>query len=233
MRLHRFFVTERLSGRKRIALSDADLIHQLKRVFRLSAGDQIVLCDGHGEEYVCTIELLSAQEIHVRVEESRLVVSPSREVWLCVAIIKKDNFEWVVQKATELGVTHIVPIIALRSEKKSLHMERLLKIAREASEQSGRGMLPQVHEPMSLTEALEHPQMPEDKILFHTTGTPLLSAERSEPQPVALFIGPEGGWDEREIEVCTAHGVRVRTMGEYVLRAETAATVAPALFLIL
>src|SRR5665213_2273877 len=125
-----------------------------------------------------------------------------REIWLASAVVKKDTFEWIAEKATELGVSHIVPIMAERSEKKSLNMERLEKIIIEASEQSGRGDVPKIHPIVALPESFQYIRG-QDKdgqmIAFHTEGDfvqglPLYKG------PTAVFIGPEGGWSEREIE---------------------------------
>jgi 16S rRNA (uracil1498-N3)-methyltransferase len=240
MRSHRFFINETIGGNKQLTLSDEELIHQLKQVFRLSAGDSVVLFDGSGYEYTATLDLLSKDEVRVSVGAAAAVPTPAREVWLCAAIIKKDNFEWIVQKATELGVAHIVPILAERSEKKNLNMERLVKIAREASEQSGRGTVPQIHEPTELenvfsADADKLSEMPAHKIVLHLEGESLSPEVRASTEPVALFVGPEGGWSEREVALCREKGAAIHmmgTLGTQVLRAETAAIAAVSLLLL-
>lgn len=96
--------------------------------------------------------MLSKESAQISVGESRTVPTAKKDVWLCMAIVKKDNFEWIVEKGTEIGVNHFVPVVAERSEKKDLNMERLIKIAREASEQSGRGTVPEIHPVMTLED---------------------------------------------------------------------------------
>jgi len=123
---------------------------------------------------------------------------PTRKTYLFAAVIKKDNFEFIVEKATELGVTDIIPIIADHSEKKALNRERLIKISIEASEQSGRGDVPKIH---SITPLKDFRRQILDSrisnlesilmIAFHTDGEFLLRSDLSESEPVAIFIGPE------------------------------------------
>ena len=125
------------------------------------------------------------------------------------AIIKKDNFELVVQKAVELGVNHIVPILGERSEKKKLNMERLEKIVHEATEQSGRGELMKVYEPTTLPKLFSSGMLPQEKIFFHPEYPPVqdyLSAQTKQ-YSFAYFIGPEGGFSEEEIELFKKHNI--------------------------
>ena len=157
--------------------------------------------------------------------------TPAREIWLCAALVKKDNFEWIAEKATELGVTRIVPIVSERSEKKSLNMERLERIVIEASEQSGRGTVPMIDPIMSLDEAVKHIKFsfgsgPREVMVFHTEGDPFQGDTLDKEKPVAVFIGPEGGWSEKEVELFHAESIPVKCLGKQVLRAETAVVAA-------
>lgn len=241
MRLHRFFVGEMSGGQigeqKKLDIFDADLIHQWKKVFRLGAGDDVILFDGSGREYTCKIEMLSKDSAQVSVGESRAVPEAKKDVWLCVALIKKDNFEWIVEKGTELGVRHFVPVVAERSEKKDLNMERLIKIAREASEQSGRATVPEIHPVMTLEGIFSGNdsslfKFPNHRIAFDPEGIAMISKDTSDTESVAIFIGPEGGWSEREIEFFKKQEVDLKTMGNQILRAETAAIATATLFLL-
>ncbi|NDE68149.1 RsmE family RNA methyltransferase, partial [bacterium] len=127
---------------------------QWRKVFRFKAGDKVILFDGSGFDFLCEIQSYTANtqgrgekssescaEVKI-LEVMNNVVVPVRETSLFCAVLKKDTFEWVVEKATEMGVSRIVPVLAERSEKKNLNIERLQKIIIEASEQSGRGTLP-------------------------------------------------------------------------------------------
>ena len=116
MRLHRFYVKTPISE-SRFDVSDRDLIHQWRTVFRYNVGSQVILFDGNGIDYLCIITSLRNLGATVEVVEKMQNISkPKINLWLCVGLIKKDNFELVVEKATELGVTHIVPVLCERSE---------------------------------------------------------------------------------------------------------------------
>lgn len=226
MRLHRFYITEKIEG-KNVAISDRDLIHQWRKVFRYNVGSQVIVFDGSGVECQAVIMKVSPSEAELSVLETKEILPPAKNLWLCLSLIKKDNFELVVQKAVELGVTHIVPILGERSEKKKLNMERLEKIVREATEQSGRGELLRVHEPTTLPRLFESGALPQEKIFFHPERPPVqqyLSAH-TQDYSCAYFIGPEGGFSEQEIEVFTQHNVSGFSLGSRILRAETAAIV--------
>jgi 16S rRNA (uracil1498-N3)-methyltransferase len=156
----------------------------------------------------------------------------SREVWLCVGIIKKD-FELIVEKATELGVSHIVPLLCKRSEKKDVNLERLRKIAAEASEQSGRGEVPMVHDVISLENILKSSILPEEKIFLHPEGKYIgdfLSAKNS--KHIAVFLGPEGGFTPAEIEEFSVYRIPEVSLGSQTLRTETAAIAVSSLLLL-
>ncbi|MSR73237.1 16S rRNA (uracil(1498)-N(3))-methyltransferase [Candidatus Parcubacteria bacterium] len=248
MRLHRFFVNEMVGGRAKIVISDEDLLHQWKKVFRLASGDNVIIFDGSGNDYECKIVTISKDRAELAVGASRNIPAIPKDVWLFIALIKKDHFEWVVEKGTELGVSHFVPILAERSEKKYLNMERLAKIAKEASEQSGRGTVPEIHAVMSLEDAIvgeissiaddissNMAKNPPNKIVFDPNGVLLTRAdfENKKPaEPVALFIGPEGGWSEDELALFASKKVSVKSMGQQILRAETAAIASATLFLL-
>jgi len=231
MRLHRFYVQERVGEKTKLTISSADLVNQIRRVFRLKKGDRVVIFDGSGSDYECTIDndiersrMIPINLIDISVVEQRpSVFMPTREVILCASIVKKDNFELIVEKATELGVTKIIPIISERSEKKSLNEARLMKISIEASEQSGRGNIPVILPIMSLEDVVK--EMRSNKIpslIFHTQGEILPSGITANKEPVAVFIGPEGGWAEGEILMFHAQEGKIVCLGKQVLRAETA-----------
>jgi 16S rRNA (uracil1498-N3)-methyltransferase len=146
---------------------------------------------------------------------------------------QEDKMEWVVEKATELGVSKIIPIISERSEKKSINMERANKIAIEASEQSGRATIPEILEPVDLsTELLEEiKKRGFDLITLDTNSTSLLATRPNgssgrEERGDAIFIGPEGGWSDKELNLFADAGAQIYSLGKLTLRAETAAVAA-------
>jgi 16S rRNA (uracil1498-N3)-methyltransferase len=260
MKMHRFYVAEKrlsqISPGGVFDVVDDALMNQLKRVFRFHVGDSIIIFDGDGQDHGCLIKEFLKDKIILQINRSfpsRFM--PDREIWLCAAIIKKDKFEWIVEKATELGVSHIVPILSERSEKKSLNMERLQKIAAEASEQSGRGNVPIIHSIIELEKSIKYikkipnskSQVPNNNqtsiinnqtetassvqmLVFHTEGESVQGEALYKDKIVALFIGPEGGWSEREVELFHKENVPVKSLGKQVLRAETAAVAVLAQF---
>ncbi len=256
MRLHRFYVREALppaGGNMIVEIDSPELVHQIRNVFRMKVGDKIIIFNGTGFDYECKIDgfekrnkISSNSVICLTVQVSTRNNNISgRKLFLCASLIKKDHFEWVVEKATELGVTDIVPISAERSEKKSLNEERLRKIVIEASEQSGRDTTPMVRQIMGLGSAVSllKKENSEIKILtFHTEGESVAKyrslvsgvtngegcdiKNTKANTPIAVFIGPEGGWSVAEIETFHREGVEIVCLGPQVLRAETAVVVA-------
>ncbi len=226
MRLHRFYTTEKIEPGQTLEINSAELANQVGRVFRLKAGDSIILFSGTGFDYLCNIDSAGSESIIVRVEATppkRSRFEPARKLILCAGIVKKDTFEWIVEKATELGVTDIIPVMAERSEKKSLNEDRLKKIAIEASEQSGRGNVPFISSIKSLSDIINDLKKSGIRtIAFHTEGEQITAKDIENNDPIAIFIGPEGGWSEKEINLFHEKGVDVRCLGNQVLRAETA-----------
>ncbi|MES2215722.1 MAG: RsmE family RNA methyltransferase [Patescibacteria group bacterium] len=234
MRLHRFYTTEELAPGKQITIDSAELCNQVRRVFRLKTGDEIILFNGTGFDYL--VKIANYNDSGKMTHDNSMVVDidtapptrsrfqPDRKVFLYAAVVKKDTFEWIVEKATELGVTDIIPVMAERSEKKNLNEERLKKISIEASEQSGRGDVPVIHSIISLEDSVAQVASGNkiQTVVFHIDGEKFSRDSISKNEPVACFIGPEGGWSEREVELFHKNGLQMRSLGTQVLRAETA-----------
>ncbi|HVU06528.1 MAG TPA: RsmE family RNA methyltransferase [Candidatus Paceibacterota bacterium] len=229
VRLHRFYVRYAIFAEKDNTLSDPELAHQLRRVFRLQAGDKAVFFDGSDVEHVSEIVSLSKDMVLFRVIETRPVQHvPQRNVALALSLIKKDNFELVAQKCTEIGVSEFIPLVSERSEKKALNMKRLKKIVIEACEQSGRGAIPLVREPVALEDFLN--AEPRNVVAFHTDGEKA-KTDVFEIDNVVLCIGPEGGWSDTETELFRSRKAALAKLDLPILRAETAAIVVATLFL--
>jgi len=233
MRLQRFYINQKVGENKELTISDTELSHQLSKVFRFKAGDQIIIFDGSGLEYVSEIISLNKKEVNLKIMSYQKKVMPAKNISLYLSLIKKGNFELAVEKCTEIGVTEIHPIISERSEKKDLNMERLEKIVKEASEQSGRATLPTVFSIIDLEKAVSQAKA-EGKVcaVFHTNSDLSISHKHSlsdegmYPREVAVFIGPEGGWTEKEMELFKKNNFQICSLGQNVLRAETAAMLA-------
>lgn len=208
-----------------------DTIHQIEHVLRMKGGDTVVLFNGDGLDYECRIGRESEaargdKSIFLEVVSSgRSRFMPKKRLYLCQSLIKKDNFEFISQKATEIGVTDIIPIVAEHSEKKSLNESRLTKIVVEASEQSGRGSIPVLHGSTGLDaiiDLLEKERV--SPLAFHTEGTHFEAGKDMRSRgDLAIFIGPEGGWSPREVGLFHENDIPVFCLGAQVLRSETAA----------
>ena len=229
MRLHRFFIEEQLRNKTDISIFEDDVIHQWKDVFRLRSGDRLILLDNTGFEYLTEIVVLAKGKADLKIlDRSISSSSPEKDIWLYAAMIKKDNYEWILEKGTEVGVSHFVPIVSDRTEKKDINMERARKIIKEASEQSGRGIMPTLDEPTDLAEAIKNVTVP--LLAFHMTGEKFVADFHNSKEKIAILIGPEGGWSDRELDLFKQKEIPVYSVGNLVLRAETAAIVVSALF---
>lgn len=227
MRLHRFYIEEKLAGKKEIRISDGKLLHQLRDVFRLEKRDEVIFFGGEGMDIIFKIESLSKKE-GIFVKEKEEESAGQRDVrrpyiTLCMALIKKGNFELVLQKCTELGVSRFVPILAERSEKKNIDIERAKRIIKEASEQCGRGDLPVIEEIKTLGEVLGTER---DLIVLDVSGEPLKAHKLTSSQAYKLLVGPEGGWSEKELSLFKEKNIPIYSLGTLTLRAETAAIAA-------
>lgn len=228
MRLHRFIGDFKLVPGGQIPSSDPELINQLQNVFRLRSGDSVLLCDGQGKESVASINSLGKKRIVFDLGEIRRIASPPRAVTLYAAILKRENFEWVVEKSTECGVSKVIPILTEHTVKLALNLDRLRKIAREAAEQCGRGEVPEVINAVPFNQAILAARNSGDAVYFcDGDGSELLSRSLvglAKGRPISIFIGPEGGWNNAERT--EAEGFERVSLGGLTLRAETAAVVA-------
>jgi 16S rRNA (uracil1498-N3)-methyltransferase len=230
MRLHRFYVPQEIGKQDSVVIKNPDLFHQLKNVFRFTTGGQVILFDGTGYEYHALIVSFDRGEVSLSVvsrKESKNI--PSRELHLYASVIKKDNFEWIIEKGTELGVTRFIPLLSDRSEKKALNTERIEKIMLEASEQSGRSILPTIAPVTPFEETLD---VTFPCFAFHPTGEVFTINHTQNHSPLGIFIGPEGGWTEREVFLFKKRKIKVHSLGSQILRAETAAIAISSLILL-
>lgn len=222
MRLHRFYVSQPLG--EEVVIDDVSLIKQWSNVFRYTKGDLIVLFNGEGSDITYSFTSLSSKNASLLVQKKSPSYVPSTEITLYLSLIKGDNFELVVQKATELGVSYIVPILSERSEKKGLNLERLKKISIESSEQSGRGDIPTILPITTLTEILANKPPHEISYVLDISGN-YFHKEKTGYKNIGLFIGPEGGWSDGEMQKFKENMVVCVSLGKTTLRAETAAIV--------
>ena len=229
MKLHRFIIQDINLGEQNITITDEHIVHQLTRVLRCSIGTHIIVCNGASREAELVITGITKRSVTARLERSFMNDrEPTHSVTLYCSVIKHEHFAMVVEKATEVGVSAIVPIITARSVKVGLKLDRLRTIAKEAAEQSGRGIVPIIHPIMTFEEALNDAQR-NDQNFFFDVGADLLIMQSVQKESAARFglcIGPEGGWDDTERRLAHDGGMIVGGLGTLTLRAETAAIVA-------
>lgn len=226
MRHNRFYTpSSKGSVGDTITIQDNRIVHQVSRVLRMNAGDPLVLFGGDGYERIGHIVGISSKDIQVTVTEVKEKNRLLQPVTLCCAILKRSNFELVVQKATEVGVKEIVPLLTQYVVKTGLSIERLNKIAIEAAEQSGRTTIPVIHDPASLSEAFDTSIKLDNQVIFFDGTGEELSRELSTGE-YSIYIGPEGGWSTEEVGLAQEKGATIASLGSLTLRAETAAIVA-------
>lgn len=232
MARRRFFVDSVHSGHARIEGPDA---HHLTRVLRVEPGQKFEISDNQ-DVYLAEIENARKDLVSFAILERLGAPQPTLRSILLASLIKFERFEWMLEKATELGVESVIPVETERTEKGLARAaeKRLLRwrrIAREASEQSRRARLPEIETPVSLASALvlgaEHRYVLEEE-----TAPPILArmpVERGEQARVAVLVGPEGGWTDGERAEIEPAGWTAVSLGHEILRAETAAMAALAI----
>ncbi len=226
MKIHRFLSNYKEIGNN-VFIENTDLIHQIKNVLKLRVSEEIILTNGAGHDVHIALTEISKDSIVGSVIERISVEKKSHKVHLYLSILKKENFELVAQKATEVGVDSINPIESDRTVKTGLKEDRLKIIMREALEQSGGSYLPTLKEKTNFVDALK--TSPGEKYLLHMEGTSF--DELGEiPEEVSIFIGPEGGWSDAEIQTAKNLGINTISIGNSTLRAETAAIISSFLF---
>jgi 16S rRNA (uracil1498-N3)-methyltransferase len=216
---------------KKLVTLTADEARHLREVLRLKPGDEVSVFDGEGKEYRAQVVQARREFAELELGEEIATARPesSLQIILAVALLKGEKFDLVVQKATELGVTKIVPLmtrhadIKLRDESDAAkRVARWQRIALEAAKQSGRAMVPEVSLPTAFASVLEG-----NCLLFSERGGHGLAPV--ETDKITAIIGSEGGWSDEELDQARAAGAQLVTLGGRILRAETAAITAAAL----
>ncbi|ETB63866.1 TPA: 16S rRNA (uracil(1498)-N(3))-methyltransferase [Candidatus Nomurabacteria bacterium] len=220
-KIHRF-ITKYNREDDYLYVKDKDVLHQWKNVLRLNIGEEIIITSEHKKDFLVKIDELSRERAILKIIKEKINKSePEKQVHLYLAILKKENFELALEKATEIGVKSITPIITERTIKTGLNIDRLKKIAKEASELSGRSTTPEINEIIKFEKAIENSKG--EKIIFDIDGKKLEDENKKE---VSIFIGPEGGWADNEINLAKEKGMRIAPISPLTLRAETAAIIA-------
>ena len=232
--MYQFFVEPNQINDKRVVITGSDVNH-IRNVLRMQPGEQITVSSGEDEkEYRCEIRTLSEECIlaHIMwVEENGLELSS--RVHLFQGLPKADKMELIIQKAVELGVYEVIPVetkravVKLDAKKAKQKTERWQAIAEAAAKQSKRRIIPQVSEPVTFARALELAGGMEVKMIPYELAdgmerTKQMISSLPEDADIAVFIGPEGGFEESEIKAAADAGVVPITLGKRILRTETA-----------
>ena len=226
----RFFVTPEELQPNFLVLTGENAQHA--KVLRLKNGEEVLLCDGQGQECLCAVSDVSAGQISLVVKSRRESASEAPvRVSVYMAFPKADKLEHVIQKATELGAYEIVAFPSARCvskpDEKSLQkkLERWQKIAASAAEQSGRGRAPQVLVLRSFKDALARAVQADKALMFYENEqatTLRMAMEQGSAATISLLTGPEGGLEEKEVTQARDMGLQVCTLGKRILRCETA-----------
>jgi len=223
----RLFVTEPLTTGALVRI-EGNAAHYLTRVMRAASGDAVILCDDVTGEWAARVSDAGKRDVVLEVVAMLRPREAVPDLWLCPALLKKDRFDLILEKATELGAARIQPLITRRCVADKLNLERARTITTEAAEQCARTALPELAEPVKLDALLA--SWPEDRALFFADengGAPAAAAFSAHQGPVAILTGPEGGFDDAERAAIRAHpAARAITLGPRILRGETAAIAA-------
>lgn len=231
--MHHFFAEPSQIADGKATIIGADVNH-MKNVLRMKPGEQVEISDGDGLRYICVIENFADECVHLRIEdvEADAVELPSK-IYLFQALPKSDKMELIVQKAVELGAFEVIPVVTKRAvvkldEKKAAKkVQRWNAISEGAAKQSGRSIVPKVHDVLSYAEALEYARQMDVRLIPYEKASGMevtrQAVETILPgQSVAVFIGPEGGFEEAEVEQAEEAGALPVSLGKRILRTETA-----------
>lgn len=231
--MYRFFVPEENVREKEILITGDDVNH-IRNVLRMTQGEKVVVSCGQGTDYYCIINDICEENIRLDIEEEKPAVTelPVR-ITLFQALPKKDKMELVIQKAIELGAAEIVPVesrrcvVKLDEKKEAKKLLRWRTIAEAAAKQSGRGRIPEIREVMSFSQALSYAETMDTVMIPYElcedmTASVAAMKNAAKGKSIAVFIGPEGGFERSEVELAMEHGAVPISLGKRILRTETA-----------
>ncbi|MBO7401911.1 MAG: 16S rRNA (uracil(1498)-N(3))-methyltransferase [Lachnospiraceae bacterium] len=241
--MQHFYVESDAVSDGTLTISGSDYNH-IKNVLRMKPGEELTAVDGESREYLCEVSSYDDKRVLCTIKESRMcALELPCKVVLFQGLPKKDKLELIVQKAVELGVSKIVPVLTKRAvvvpgsvEKESKKTERLNAIALAAAKQCGRGVVPEVSPLVSFGDALKEASGMDIALIPYELADDVESSRAiirslGTKKSVAVFIGPEGGFDRTEVEAALEAKVIPITLGKRILRTETAAICALSLIM--
>ncbi|MDF2944349.1 MAG: hypothetical protein K0S01_3207 [Herbinix sp.] len=232
--MHRFYVNPNQIQGEIVSITGPDVNH-IKNVLRMRLGEEIVICNGQGKDCYCIINKVSEGEINAEVQsEQDTGTELKAKITLFQGLPKKDKMELIIQKAVELGIHEIIPVMTKRAvvkledkKKEEKKLERWQAIAEGAAKQSGRGIIPRIKSVQSYSEAMKSASGMELGLIPYENAkgmqyTREVMSSLDQYASIAVFIGPEGGFEESEIELAKENGIHPITLGKRILRTETA-----------
>jgi 16S rRNA (uracil1498-N3)-methyltransferase len=227
MRIPRIYTPQALSPQQDLILED-DAAHHIARVLRMAAGAELALFNGDGNEYAARIFSVDKKQVVIAIERAAIAERESPlHIHLGIAISKGERMDWIIQKATELGVSQITPLIServevrLQGEREEKRLAHWRGVVIAACEQCLRNRLPLVDNVTSFSKWIADVRADAKFVLHHRSAT-ALDARHEKPKDVALLIGPEGGLSDSEIALAERYAFAGLRLGPRVLRTETA-----------
>lgn len=229
---HFFITSDQVAGN--ILTIIGDDVNHMKNVLRMREGEHFSAADENGMCYECAVETLEKHQVTAQILEKKMGETElSSKIYLFQGLPKSDKMELIIQKAVELGANQIIPVVTKRSivkldaKKEASKLKRWQSIAEGAAKQSGRMLIPQISEVKTFTEALQMAQTLDINIIPYECargmeGTREIFRSIKPGMSVGIFIGPEGGWEESEVEQAKELDVKPVTLGRRILRTETA-----------
>lgn len=230
--MYHFFVPEGPSGEREFTITGPDVNH-IRNVLRMKPGEKVVVSDGQDRDWYCIIAEITKDAVRLRAEAESEAAELPAELVLYQGLPKGDKMEWIIQKAVELGASRIVPVAMKRSvvkldpKREKNKRARWQAVSESAAKQSGRGRIPEVASVSSLAEAsqeagqLDLVLLPYENARGMEATAEALAALRPGMR-IGIFIGPEGGFEETEVEALAQAGARPLSLGRRILRTETA-----------
>jgi 16S rRNA (uracil1498-N3)-methyltransferase len=203
-------------------MQDANLFHQWKNVLRFELDRELSLFNSNREESLYKILQFGDNAVHIEKMTDIEPKLPKKDIYLCFSLLKKDKNTLVLQKATELGVRHFIPLLCDRTEKTGFDIERAIKIVIEASEQCGRADIPRVREPITPQKLIEELTGKVDLFVAEQGSTHQSPISNLQSGSLAILIGPEGGWSDNEKQLFEDNNIKHLALSDFTLRAETA-----------
>ncbi len=231
--MHHFFVNPEAVTSQTITITGPDVNH-IKNVLRIKFGEEVLLSDGQGQDFCCEIESLTEQKIIAKIKDRTFEGTElCSKFYLFQGLPKSDKMEFIIQKAVELGVTEVIPVstrrtvVKLDAKKEEKKLERWQAISESAAKQSRRGIIPKITSVMNFSEALKYAATLDINIIPYENFKDMTETKEVLNKIVpniktGIFIGPEGGFEESEIELAIQQGVNPISLGRRILRTETA-----------